>query len=99
MARTLSEDDQDWLDVARREESPERVSLPAWGWLALALKVTIHGDPVPRAPDTWLEVEGRWQERTGDDPNQPFSGTPLLLAEAIRVIEQPSSPYENGFPY
>ena len=37
MARTLSEDDQDWLDVARREESPERVSLPAWGWLALAL--------------------------------------------------------------
>ena len=66
---------------------------------ATALKVTIHGDPVPRAPDTWLEVEGRWQQRTGDDPNQPSSGTPLLLAEAIRVIEQPSSPYESGFPF
>jgi uncharacterized repeat protein (TIGR03943 family) len=66
---------------------------------ATALKVTIHGDPVPRAPDTWLEVEGRWQERTGDDPNQRFSGTPLLLAESIRVIEQPSSPYESGFPF
>ena len=66
---------------------------------ASALKVTIHGDPVPRASDTWLEVEGRWQQRTGDDPNQPSSGTPLLLAEAIRVIEQPSSPYESGFPF
>jgi uncharacterized repeat protein (TIGR03943 family) len=65
---------------------------------ATALKVTILGDPVPRASDTWLEVEGRWQ-RTGDDPDQPSSGTPLLLAEAIRVIEQPSPPYESGFPF
>jgi uncharacterized membrane protein YraQ (UPF0718 family) len=35
MARTLSEDDQDWPDVARRDESPEQVRFPAWGWLAL----------------------------------------------------------------
>jgi hypothetical protein len=55
--------------------------------------------PGTPCPDTWLEVEGRWQERTGDDPNQRFSGTPLLLAESIRVIEQPSSPYESGFPF
>jgi uncharacterized repeat protein (TIGR03943 family) len=66
---------------------------------ATALKVAIHGDPVPRAPDTWLEVEGRWQQRTSDDPNQPASETPLLLAESIRVIEQPSPPYESGFPF
>jgi uncharacterized repeat protein (TIGR03943 family) len=66
---------------------------------ATALKVAIHGDPVPRAPDTWLEVEGRWQQRTGGDPNQPASETPLLLAESIRVIEQPSPPYESGFPF
>jgi uncharacterized repeat protein (TIGR03943 family) len=66
---------------------------------ATALKVAIHGDPVPRAPDTWLEVEGRWQQRTGGDPDQPASETPLLLAESIRVIEQPSPPYESGFPY
>ena len=66
---------------------------------ATALKVTIHGDPVPRAPDTWLEVEGRWQQRTRDDPDQPVSETPLLLAESIRVIEQPSPPYESGFPF
>ena len=66
---------------------------------ATALKVTIHGDPVPRASDIWLEVEGRWQQRTSDDPNQPSSETPLLLAESIRVIEQPSPPYESGFPF
>jgi uncharacterized repeat protein (TIGR03943 family) len=66
---------------------------------ATALKVTIHGDPVPRAPDTWLEVEGRWQQRTSDDPNQPSSDISLLLAESIRVIEQPSPPYESGFPF
>jgi uncharacterized repeat protein (TIGR03943 family) len=66
---------------------------------ATAIKVAIHGDPVPRAPDTWLEVEGRWQQRTSDDPDQPASETPLLLAESIRVIEQPSPPYESGFPF
>ena len=66
---------------------------------ATAFKVAVHGDRVPRAPDTWLEVEGRWQQRTSDDPNRPSAGTPLLLAESVRVIEPPSPPYEGGFPY
>jgi uncharacterized repeat protein (TIGR03943 family) len=66
---------------------------------ATALKVTIHGDPVPRAPDTWLEVEGRWQQRTGDDPDQPASNTAVLVAESVRMIKQPSEPYESGFPF
>ena len=66
---------------------------------ATALQVAVHGDPVPRAPDTWLEVEGRWQQRTSDDPNQPSAETPLLLAESVRVVDQPSPPYESGFPY
>jgi uncharacterized repeat protein (TIGR03943 family) len=63
---------------------------------ATAMKVAVLSDPVPRAPDTWLEVEGRWQQQTNDHPS---SEIPLLLAESIRVIEQPSPPYENGFPY
>jgi uncharacterized repeat protein (TIGR03943 family) len=66
---------------------------------AFALKVAVQGDPVPRAPDTWLEVEGRWQQRPGGDQGQSSLATPLLLAESIRVIEQPSPPYENGFPF
>jgi uncharacterized repeat protein (TIGR03943 family) len=57
---------------------------------ATALKVAIHGDPAPRAPDTWLEVEGRWRQREAE--------TPLLLAESVRVIRQPSPPYERGVP-
>ena len=63
-----------------------------------ALRVAIHGDQVPRAPDTWLEVEGRWQQRTSDDPDRPSSETPLLVAESVRETEQPSEPYESGFP-
>jgi uncharacterized repeat protein (TIGR03943 family) len=66
---------------------------------ATALKVAIHGNPVPRAPDTWLEVEGRWQQRTSGDPDQAASETPLLLAESIRVTKQPSPPYESGLPF
>ena len=42
MARTLPEHDQDWSDVDRREEPPERVSLPAWGWLALAFVLAFY---------------------------------------------------------
>jgi uncharacterized repeat protein (TIGR03943 family) len=66
---------------------------------ATALRVAVVGDPVPRAPDTWLEIEGRWQQRTGDDPSRPSSEAPLLLAESIRVIQQPSPPYEYGLPF
>jgi uncharacterized repeat protein (TIGR03943 family) len=66
---------------------------------ATAVKVAIHGDPVSRAPDTWLEVEGRWQQRPSGDPDQATSQTPLLLAESIRVIPQPTPPYESGFPF
>jgi uncharacterized repeat protein (TIGR03943 family) len=43
---------------------------------ATALRVAIRGDRVVRAPDSWLEVEGRWQQRTGDHADQPASDTP-----------------------
>jgi uncharacterized repeat protein (TIGR03943 family) len=64
-----------------------------------ALQVSVLGDPVPRSPDTWLEVEGRWQQRPNDDPGQLSSEAPPLLAESIRVIQQPAEPYENGVPF
>jgi uncharacterized repeat protein (TIGR03943 family) len=66
---------------------------------ATALRVAIRGDRVDRAPDTWLEVEGRWQQRTSDNPNQPPSDTAILLAESVRTIKQPSEPYERGLPF
>jgi uncharacterized repeat protein (TIGR03943 family) len=66
---------------------------------ATALRVAIHGDRVVRAPDTWLEVEGRWQQRTSDHSGQPASDTAVLLAESVRTIKQPSEPYERGFSF
>ena len=66
---------------------------------ATALRVAIRGDRVDRAPDTWLEVEGRWQQRTSDNPNQPASDPAILLAESVRTIKQPSEPYERGLPF
>ena len=68
---------------------------------ATAYKVAVHGDPVPRGSDTWLEVEGRWQQRqhTDGDADQPSEEPPLLLAESIRVIEQPTLPYESGMSF
>jgi uncharacterized membrane protein YcgQ (UPF0703/DUF1980 family) len=61
--------------------------------------VAIRGDPVARPSDTWLEVEGRWQQRTSDDPSQLASDTAVLLAESVRLIKQPSEPYERGAPF
>jgi hypothetical protein len=53
-----------------------RFALNCCAAAATAIKVAVRGDPVPRAPDTWLEVEGRWQQRTSDDP------TPAILSAA-----------------
>ena len=66
---------------------------------ATALRVAIRGDLVARPSDTWLEVEGRWQQRTSDDPDQPAADTAVLMAESVRVIKQPSEPYERGLPF
>jgi uncharacterized repeat protein (TIGR03943 family) len=66
---------------------------------ATALRVAIRGDLVARPSDTWLEVEGRWQQRTDDSPDQPAADTAVLMAESVRAIKQPSEPYERGFPF
>ena len=66
---------------------------------ATALRVAIRGDRVVRAPDTWLEVAGRWQQRTDDGPDHTAADTAVLLAESVRTVKQPSAPYERGFPF
>jgi uncharacterized membrane protein YraQ (UPF0718 family) len=42
MARTLPEDVQAWSEVPRWEEPPERVTVPAWLWLALAVVLAFY---------------------------------------------------------
>jgi uncharacterized repeat protein (TIGR03943 family) len=58
---------------------------------ATALRVAILGDRVPRAPDTWLEVEGWWRRRAAAE-------APQFLAASARVVAPPSEPYEGGIP-
>jgi uncharacterized repeat protein (TIGR03943 family) len=58
---------------------------------ATALRVAIRGDRVPRAPDTWLEVEGWWRRRAAPE-------APQFLAASVRVVAPPSEPYEDGIP-
>ena len=63
---------------------------------ATALKVAIHGDPVPRASDTWLEVEGCWQQGANDDPGQRGPTDEALAKFSWRAIQ--SAKYEEGKP-
>jgi uncharacterized repeat protein (TIGR03943 family) len=59
-----------------------------------AVTVEIHGDPVPRAPDTWLEIEGTWEPRPGQEPGKPTPAPPVVVAESVTPIPQPDEPYE-----
>jgi uncharacterized repeat protein (TIGR03943 family) len=61
---------------------------------AQAVHVDIVGDDLPRAGDTWLEVEGYWQLREGEEPGTPTARPPRMQAESIRVLEAPAQPYE-----
>jgi uncharacterized membrane protein YraQ (UPF0718 family) len=62
MARTRPHDDQDWSDVDQREEAPERVTLPAFGWLALTFLLALYlRGPLARLLDgpalgTWTTI-------------------------------------------
>jgi len=60
---------------------------------AEALQAVVRGDPVPRARDQWLEVEGTWRPRPAavDDPSPP---PPVLDADGVRPITPPRPPYE-----
>jgi uncharacterized repeat protein (TIGR03943 family) len=65
---------------------------------AEALQAAVRGDPVPRARDQWLEVEGTWQPRPAavDDPSPP---PPVLNADVVRPIAPPRPPYEYSVQF
>jgi uncharacterized repeat protein (TIGR03943 family) len=61
---------------------------------AEALQVAVQGDPVPRARDQWLEVEGTWVPRplaAEDDPSPP---PPALHVDSVRPGAPARPPYE-----
>jgi uncharacterized repeat protein (TIGR03943 family) len=65
---------------------------------AEALQAVVRGDPVPRARDQWLEVEGTWRPRPAavDDPSPP---PPVLDAAVVRPIAPPRPPYEYSMQF
>ena len=92
MARTLPEDDQDWSDVHRREESPERVGLPAWGWLGLAFVFAFYlRGPLARLLDgpalgTWTTIFVSISVQA-----LPFLVLGVVLSGAITALIPPGS--------
>lgn len=59
-----------------------------------AVSVTVRGDDTPRAPDTWLQVVGTWEERPDQDTAINSTQAPLFIATSVTPIEQPDQPYE-----
>ena len=66
---------------------------------AEALQVEVRGDRVRRAPDQWLEVEGRWAPRPVAGDHDPDPPPPALTATAVHPIPAPRPPYEYTVTY
>jgi uncharacterized repeat protein (TIGR03943 family) len=61
---------------------------------AEALQVVVRGDPVPRARDQWLEVEGTWQPRPVAADNDVSPPPPVLNVNSVRPVGPQRPPYE-----
>lgn len=59
-----------------------------------AIDVVVRGDTAPRLVDQWYEVEGTWEPRPDHVQGELTQDPPLLVAESVREIPQPSEPYE-----
>jgi uncharacterized repeat protein (TIGR03943 family) len=65
---------------------------------AEALQAVVRGDPIPRARDQWLEVDGTWQPRPAavDDPSPP---PPVLKADPVHPLAPARPPYEYSVQF
>ncbi len=61
---------------------------------ATAVSVRVLGDELPREPDTWLAVEGRWEPEERQDDEAFSLEPPRLRLESAREVEEPSPPYD-----
>jgi len=58
------------------------------------IKLGMAGDPpTGLAPDTWVEVVGRYTDKTGTDPVNDET-IPYLLVESWQQVTPPKNPYE-----
>jgi len=60
---------------------------------ATAIGVRVVGD-APRPEDQWVTVEGTWEPLEGHELGEPTEELPLLRADEVVEVEQPTPPYE-----
>jgi uncharacterized repeat protein (TIGR03943 family) len=68
-----------------------RMALACCAADARAVKVHVREAP-DLAPDTWVEVVGRWAPSDGDVSS--VDAIPVVTAEEVQQIEEPTNPYE-----
>jgi len=61
----------------------------------LPIKIVLRGEvPAGLQPDTWVEVVGRYDPKTEEDPANG-EVVPSLHVESLRVVPAPREPYES----
>ena len=63
---------------------------------AEVVEVTVHGDPVKRAADQWLEIEGRVVPSGKVADPGASNAVPVLVADAVRPVAPPKDRYEHS---
>jgi uncharacterized repeat protein (TIGR03943 family) len=63
---------------------------------AEVVEVTVHGDPVKRAADQWLEVEGRVVPSGKLADPGASNAVPVLVADTVRPVAPPKDRYEHS---
>jgi uncharacterized repeat protein (TIGR03943 family) len=63
---------------------------------AEVVEVTVHGDPVKRAADQWLEIEGRVVPSSKVADPGASNAVPVLVADAVRPVAPPKDRYEHS---
>jgi uncharacterized repeat protein (TIGR03943 family) len=66
---------------------------------AEALQAVVRGDPVPRARDQWLEVEGTWVPRPSAGEVDASPPPPALRVDAVRPVAPARPPYEYSVQF
>jgi uncharacterized repeat protein (TIGR03943 family) len=61
-----------------------------------AYQLEVRGDRVPRQPDQWLVVEGRWLPQPAHDGIAPSGVRPVLQADSVTPVRPPADPYEHN---
>jgi uncharacterized repeat protein (TIGR03943 family) len=54
----------------------------------------LEGGPLP-ALDQWVEVVGTWTPRPGHEVGELTADPPMIVAESVTLVPQPTQPYET----